>query len=173
MKTPALASLVLLVACNNSSPPKEANREAAAPVSVTVEAKAPAEAAPPPTTASSAGVPCGEVTCTAGQVCCNASCGICTPPDGACIQLACAPKADAGARATPDAAPKTGACASDADCHLYGSYCPTSPCACLALGPGEAAPTCSKPSVNCFVAPCMKRVARCEAGRCIARPHQP
>lgn len=36
-----------------------------------------------------AAVPCGRTTCAAGQVCCNASCGICTPPDGACIQIAC------------------------------------------------------------------------------------
>jgi len=27
--------------------------------------------------------------CPAGQVCCNASCGICTPPGFACIQIAC------------------------------------------------------------------------------------
>jgi len=33
--------------------------------------------------------PCGDATCPAGQVCCNASCGICTPPGGACIQIAC------------------------------------------------------------------------------------
>lgn len=32
---------------------------------------------------------CGSGTCGAGTVCCNASCGICTPPGGACIQLAC------------------------------------------------------------------------------------
>jgi len=32
---------------------------------------------------------CGAATCAAGTVCCNASCGICTPPDGACIQIAC------------------------------------------------------------------------------------
>lgn len=32
---------------------------------------------------------CGETTCGAGQVCCNASCGICTPPGHACIQIAC------------------------------------------------------------------------------------
>jgi hypothetical protein len=38
------------------------------------------------------GTACGDVTCGAGQVCCNASCGICTPPDGACIQLACEPQ---------------------------------------------------------------------------------
>jgi hypothetical protein len=24
-----------------------------------------------------------------GEVCCNPSCGICTPPDGVCIQIAC------------------------------------------------------------------------------------
>jgi hypothetical protein len=35
------------------------------------------------------GEPCGERTCGAGMVCCNASCGICTPPGGACIQVAC------------------------------------------------------------------------------------
>lgn len=36
-----------------------------------------------------AGAACGATTCPAGQVCCNASCGICTPPGGVCIQLAC------------------------------------------------------------------------------------
>jgi hypothetical protein len=35
------------------------------------------------------GEQCGTTTCPVGQVCCNASCGICTPPDGACIQIAC------------------------------------------------------------------------------------
>ena len=35
------------------------------------------------------GEPCGDKVCGAGMVCCNASCGICTPPDGACIQIAC------------------------------------------------------------------------------------
>jgi hypothetical protein len=37
------------------------------------------------------GAPCGNATCPKDQVCCNASCGICTPPDGACIQIACLP----------------------------------------------------------------------------------
>jgi hypothetical protein len=32
---------------------------------------------------------CGNNTCAAGQVCCNASCGICTAPGNFCIQLAC------------------------------------------------------------------------------------
>ncbi len=35
------------------------------------------------------GEPCGPVTCPVGQVCCNASCGICTEPGGACIQVVC------------------------------------------------------------------------------------
>lgn len=34
---------------------------------------------------------CGKNTCGEGQVCCNASCGICTQPDEACIQIACEP----------------------------------------------------------------------------------
>src|SRR5687768_11072301 len=34
-------------------------------------------------------VRCGSVECPSGQVCCNASCGICTPPGGSCITLAC------------------------------------------------------------------------------------
>lgn len=32
---------------------------------------------------------CGPHACPQGQVCCNSSCGICTPPGGACIQIAC------------------------------------------------------------------------------------
>lgn len=32
---------------------------------------------------------CGDKTCPAGQVCCNTSCGICTPPGGVCIQMVC------------------------------------------------------------------------------------
>jgi hypothetical protein len=35
------------------------------------------------------GVQCGTKTCANGDVCCNASCGICTPPGYSCIQLAC------------------------------------------------------------------------------------
>jgi hypothetical protein len=36
-----------------------------------------------------AGVSCGANTCSAGQFCCNPSCGICAPKGGACIQIAC------------------------------------------------------------------------------------
>lgn len=34
-------------------------------------------------------VACGKNVCSAGQVCCNASCGICTEPGRMCIQMAC------------------------------------------------------------------------------------
>jgi hypothetical protein len=44
-----------------------------------------------PTGASCVGLgpKCGSTVCSAGNVCCNASCGICTPPGRACIQIAC------------------------------------------------------------------------------------
>jgi hypothetical protein len=32
---------------------------------------------------------CGSKTCPQGESCCNASCGICAPPGGACTQQAC------------------------------------------------------------------------------------
>ena len=32
---------------------------------------------------------CGDIVCPDGEVCCNASCGICTPPGGVCTQQAC------------------------------------------------------------------------------------
>lgn len=32
---------------------------------------------------------CGTQTCSSGLMCCNASCGICAPPGGVCIQIAC------------------------------------------------------------------------------------
>jgi hypothetical protein len=36
-----------------------------------------------------AGEPCGDTVCAPDEVCCNESCGICTPPDGACTQQLC------------------------------------------------------------------------------------
>lgn len=35
------------------------------------------------------GTTCGPSLCTGGTVCCNRSCGICTPPGGMCIQIFC------------------------------------------------------------------------------------
>ncbi len=34
-------------------------------------------------------VTCGSATCAQGQVCCNASCGTCTPPGAMCTQQVC------------------------------------------------------------------------------------
>lgn len=34
---------------------------------------------------------CGNQVCGEGLVCCNASCGVCTPPGGFCTQQACGP----------------------------------------------------------------------------------
>ena len=34
-------------------------------------------------------VACGKTTCAAGQVCCNASCGICVATGGGCTQQIC------------------------------------------------------------------------------------
>lgn len=33
--------------------------------------------------------PCGSAVCATGTVCCNASCGVCTPPGFACTQQVC------------------------------------------------------------------------------------
>ena len=44
------------------------------------------ECNPPP-----GNVVCGPVTCAEGEVCCNESCGICTPPGQACTQQLCGP----------------------------------------------------------------------------------
>jgi hypothetical protein len=35
------------------------------------------------------GAACGKATCKQGEVCCNASCGVCTPPGGVCTQQFC------------------------------------------------------------------------------------
>ena len=39
--------------------------------------------------ATTPGEKCGKNTCATGTVCCNASCGICAAPDGACTQQFC------------------------------------------------------------------------------------
>jgi hypothetical protein len=51
--------------------------------------KAPCPAQPQCVPDAGSGGACGSKTCPEGQVCCNASCGLCAPPGGACIQIAC------------------------------------------------------------------------------------
>ncbi len=45
---------------------------------------------PPARTPARGQLTCGKNLCPAGHTCCNASCGICTPPGGRCIQMFCA-----------------------------------------------------------------------------------
>jgi hypothetical protein len=102
------------------------------------------------------GVTCGRTICAPGEVCCNASCGICTPPDGACIQVVCDPPP-----------PPAGACRGDSDCHELSDYC--TGCDCRAVSICEKDPTCPGPGVQCFVDPCEHQAAFCDAGRCALR----
>jgi len=106
---------------------------------------------------ASAGVSCGAVSCPTGQICCNASCGICTPPDGVCTQQVC------DESPAPVAA---GACRQDSDCRLMDDYC--GGCHCRSLAEGQMPPACDAPLVQCLVAPCSTRVAHCHSGVCTA-----
>ncbi len=94
---------------------------------------------------------CGDTLCAAGDVCCNASCGICAPPDGFCTQQVCEPTT-------------LSECASDADCTTFSNYCDG--CSCEALAAGEAEPICAGTTVACFADPCMSSEARCVSGSC-------
>jgi hypothetical protein len=94
------------------------------------------------------GVWCGSGRCPSGQVCCNASCGICTPPRGVCTQQVCEPDE----------------CETDADCRTFSDYC--TGCDCRALPVDAPDPVCPGPGVQCFVDPCMGGGAVCSSGRC-------
>ncbi|MBC7173148.1 MAG: hypothetical protein H5U40_11995 [Polyangiaceae bacterium] len=65
--------------------------------------------------------------------------------------------------------PEPGACIADDDCREEDNYC--GGCHCLALGPGETAPTCRDP-VACFASPCSVTPGRlaCVDRRCVRRP---
>ncbi len=87
---------------------------------------------------SGSGVQCGPKTCASGQVCCNDSCGICTEPGGACIQIACA--SDGG----------TGDSGSGQQCGKNtcgaGEYCCNESCGtCAKEGEGCATIACLEP----------------------------
>jgi hypothetical protein len=97
------------------------------------------------------GPECGATRCAAGMVCCNDSCGICTPPNGGCTKQICLPPA--------------GACTRDADCRLEADYC--TGCDCRALAAGEKLPPCPGPGVACLRDPCSGGVkAVCVNGQC-------
>jgi hypothetical protein len=100
------------------------------------------------------GPACGTVRCAAGMVCCNDSCGICTPPNGGCTKQLCVPPA--------------GACARDADCRLEADYC--TGCDCRALATNQKLPACPGPGVACLIDPCDSKKAQCVNGACAVAP---
>lgn len=72
------------------------------------------------------------------------------------------PVADSG----PDAQVK---CVSANDCRKFSSYCNGSvlkPCVCYGLQQQEPDPVCDGNLVNCFIDPCLKKKAGCDAGTC-------
>jgi hypothetical protein len=109
--------------------------------------------------APSPGVACGPKTCAAGQVCCNASCGICTPPDGVCTQQLCNDSPGDGGAAGPP-------CREDGECRLFSDYC--TGCDCRALLKTDKDPLCSGPGVRCLADPCRNHTAVCRDGKCQA-----
>ena len=76
-------------------------------------------------------VPCGPVGCPADQVCCNPSCGVCTPPGGACTKVFC------GAPSSPVSSP----CGINT-CNI-GDVCCNPSCG-----------ICTPPGGDCSKAPC-------------------
>ena len=105
------------------------------------------------------GVRCGDGRCGAGEVCCNASCGICTPPDGVCTQQVCEVESGGGrggGRAE---------CQTNDDCRTFSNYCDG--CSCDALAVDARDPRCRGDIVYCFAEPCMDSVAVCDSGRCV------
>lgn len=78
-----------------------------------------------------------------------------------------APSASAASAAPSASAASAKACAKDADCTLFSDYC--GGCTCRGLGPGDGQPRCPGKPVQCLVDPCLRKVAACEGGRCVAR----
>ncbi len=119
--------------------------------------------------------PCGVALCEHGDVCCNASCGICTAPGEGCSQEVCAPDRCAEHSACdPDfhwsaercacVANESGSCRDSSDCELLSDYC--SGCDCRALAADDPQPGCGLPGVRCFADPCLNQRAACVGGRC-------
>jgi hypothetical protein len=83
---------------------------------------------------------------------------------------ASAPAASASAPAPASAPASAAACTKDDDCRLFSSYCAEAPCACRALAPRDANPSClgdAGSKVRCFVDPCMSKAAHCQSGACV------
>jgi hypothetical protein len=106
---------------------------------------------------------CGSKLCPTGQVCCNASCGICVPRGGFCTQQFCGPVGG-----DEDDVGSGGKCETDADCRLVSDYC--GGCNCRALSAHGRLPVCTRARVACYANPCKQGLARCENGMCRLGP---
>jgi len=61
-----------------------------------------------------------------------------------------------------------GECTTNADCHLYESYCDTAPCVCYAFPNTTTDPKCPAGKlITCFVPPCSGKTAACVGGNCV------
>jgi hypothetical protein len=117
--------------------------------------------------AGSPGEACGPKTCPAGQVCCNQSCGICTPPGGVCTQQFCESSAPPTTNPGGGMMDPGAACKVDGDCRAFADYC--TGCDCRALGKTEKDPPCAGPGVRCIADPCRDRAAACQGGHCVLK----
>jgi len=100
---------------------------------------------------------CGSLSCALGEVCCNASCEICTPPGGSCIAVICEPSD----LEPPDASSVCG----DRSClsgELCCPSCPGAPPECIAA---RSCPrlACPPPSDAGLCGSCPAGMACCDA----------
>jgi ZU5 domain-containing protein len=104
------------------------------------------------------GEQCGPNTCASGEYCCNASCGICAPMGGACLQLACA---TCGANGT--------ACPPDQQCDQTTGQC-VPICSPMDCGPAPGLPnwTCEDGSIGGPTGQCIPQPASTGGGTCSA-----
>jgi hypothetical protein len=150
MKTPVLLFAFVAIACARTEPMPPGNPGGIDGASGPLMTSGKDASVDGPT-----GVACGSATCGPGLVCCNASCGICTPPSSACIQIACDPKRDAAAGSP---------CKTADDCRLFDDYC--TGCDCRALAKTDPDPKCASRPVQCLRQPCADKVPACVQGKC-------
>jgi hypothetical protein len=100
------------------------------------------------------GPACGTIACAVGEVCCNASCSICTPPDGMCTQQVCEAEGVTGAPGPQGSsdAPPPGEVTPPATGAIEGSAPSNTPtCADMKCPEGTH---CELVQVQCVRAPC-------------------
>jgi len=125
---------------------------------VATPAAAPAGEAAQPATApepdeAPPGPACGKINCAHGEVCCNASCSICTPPDGMCTQQICesdlpaaVPGSQGGASPAPGEVPPASAAVNGGPVDESRMTCANVRC--------MAGTHCEMVQVQCVRAPC-------------------